>query len=437
MLGLWSGVGLVIANMIGAGVFLSAGFMAQDLGPGQIMMAWVVGAVIALAGAYTYAAVSQIVPRSGGEYRFLSDLLHPALGYFAGWASLLLGFSAPIAIDALAAGAFLKTIATGVDTLGVATALIVLLTVFHALGLRWSKWTQNVLIAIKLVLVVGFVVVGLTLGSREFPTWTPPTGTSGFPLAAFMTSLFFIAFAFSGWNAATYVAEEFRQPRRDVPRAMLIGCSVVAVLYLLVNWILVANISPEEARVVFDYETTRVTLGHVVVRSILGPAGASVMSAVAFVAFVSAMSAMIMAGPRVYAAMADDGLLPRVLRTRAGRPPVGSVILQGAVALLIAWTHTLRSVLSNIGAILTLFVALTCLSLFVVVYRRQARPPALALVAAGMYVVVSAWMLYFGFRESSQLLLWVLGSALVAMVAYSATVRRMASNTFRTTRSHR
>jgi APA family basic amino acid/polyamine antiporter len=423
VLGLWSGIGLVIANMIGAGVFLSAGFMAQDLRPGQIMLAWVVGAVIALAGARAYAEIVRIVPRSGGEYRFLSDLLHPALGYFAGWASLLLGFSAPIAIDGLAAGAFLATIVPGVSVVAVATILIVALTAAHAAGLEWSKWTQNTLIAFKLLLVVGFVVVGLTLGSTEPPTWEPTNQTTGFPLSAFMTGLFFIAFAFSGWNAAVYVASEFRAPRRDVPRAMLIGCATVAILYLLVNWVLVANVTPEQAKAVFEYESSRVTLGHIVIRTLLGPGGASAMSAIAFVAFVSAMSAMILAGPRVYAAMADDGLLPRILGTRRGRPPVGSVLLQGAVALLIVWTHTLRSVLQNIGAVLTLFAALTCLSLFVVFFRRRARPSRIALAAAAVYLLSSMWMLYFGFRQSSQLIWWVAGSAVIAFGAYYATSR--------------
>ena len=109
-LGLFSGMGMVIANMIGAGVFLSTGFMAQDLNPKQILLAWAIGAFLALSGARAYAEIAQIVPKSGGEYRYLSTLVHPALGYLAGWASLLLGFSAPIAIDAFAAGAFANTL---------------------------------------------------------------------------------------------------------------------------------------------------------------------------------------------------------------------------------------------------------------------------------------------------------------------------------------
>lgn len=425
ILGLGSGIGIVAANMIGAGVFLSAGFMAQDLGPGTILLAWVVGAVIALAGSRAYATVARIVPRSGGEYRYLSDLLHPSLGYVAGWGSLLLGFSAPVAVDAVAAGAFTGTLVRGVDERLVGVGLIVVLTALHAAGLHMSKWTQNLLVAVKALLLVGFVAVGLSLGRSEWPTWAPPHASAGFPLGPFMTSLFFIAFAFSGWNAAAYAAEEFETPERDVPRAMLIGCALVAVLYLLVNWVFVANLTPERAAVVFDYETSRITLGHLVMRDIVGDAGAKVMSVFVIVAFVSSMSAMTFVGPRVYAAMAADGFLPRVLMAKTGRPPAWSVGLQGGIALAIVYAHELSQVMQNLGAILTLFAALTAASLFRVRVARPDLPaPSVAsLLAAALYAGSAAWMLYFGLQGKTHLLKWIALVVGVALAAYAVTRR--------------
>ncbi len=423
ILGLWSGVGIVVANMIGAGVFLSAGFMAQDMGPGTILLAWVVGAVVALAGTQAYAGVARLVPRSGGEYRYLSDLWHPSLGYLAGWASLLLGFSAPVAVDAVAAGAFLGTLVPGVDARLTGTVLVVALTALHAAGLRLSKWTQNALIAVKAVLLLGFVACGLLLGHNQWPSWTPPHASAGFPFGAFMASLFFIAFAFSGWNAAVYAAEEFRDPERDVPRAMLVGCSVVAVVYLLVNWVFVANLTPERAAAVFTYETSRVTLGHLVMQDVVGPTGARVMSVFVIVAFVSSMSAMTFAGPRVYAAMAADGFLPRALVAQADRPPAWSVVLQGALALVILFVHELAQVMQNVGAILTLFAALTTLALVRVRFVRPAVPPpaSLSLAAAALYTASAAWMLYFGFQGKTHLLWWLGAIAGVALAAYAFT----------------
>ena len=430
-LGLYSGVGMVIANMIGAGVFLSTGYMAQDLTPGQILVAWVIGALLALCGARAYAGIARIVPHSGGEYRFLSTLVHPGLGYLAGWASLLLGFSAPIAIDAVAAGAFAHTLGDWVNPTLFAVVLILLMTAVHAVGLRFSVTAQNTLVALKIVLVVGFIIVGLWGGNNSWPTWRPTNPSEGFPLGAFMQNLFYIAFAFSGWNAAVYAASEFRNPRRDVPRALLLGCSIVGVLYLFVNWVFVANLTPEQCRVVNDYETARITLGHLIMRDVVGDLGAACMSVLAIIAFISAVSAMTFLGPRVYAAMARDGFLPAALKGKEGRPPVGAVMLQGAIALFLVLAYQLGEVLSNVGAILTLFSALTVFSLFWVRFRRKEfpRPQTAALVAALIYLAFSGVMLYFGFRSSPTLNLWVGSSILAALVGYFLTRSRRAAQT--------
>src|SRR5438552_3572642 len=155
-LGLFSGIGLVVANMIGAGVFLSTGFMAQELGPGPVLLSWVTGAVLALAGTLAYAEVARIVPRSGGEYRYLSELLHPVFGYLAGWTSLLVGFSAPIAISAFAAGSYLAILFPAVSAFAAAVVIIGAVTAAHLGAGALSRATQNGLVAIKAALLVGF-----------------------------------------------------------------------------------------------------------------------------------------------------------------------------------------------------------------------------------------------------------------------------------------
>jgi APA family basic amino acid/polyamine antiporter len=413
-LGLWSGIGLVAANMIGAGVFLSAGYMAQTMSAGWILIDWVFGMMLALAGARAYAEVARLVPRSGGEYRYLSELVHPSLGYLAGWASLLIGFAAPIAINAVGAAEYLGTILELPPPRVVATLFILGLTAFHGVHLVASRWTQNALIAIKVALLIGFVVVGVALGQNDWPDWIPPTGSTDFHAGDFFGNMFWIAFAFSGWNAAIYAAGEFKNPSRDVPRAMLIGCAAVGVLYLLVNWVFVANLTPADASVVF--EDRPVTLGHAVTEKLIGPNAADVMSVFVALAFLSAMSAMTLVGPRVYAAMAEDGFLPRALAARAGKPPLGSILFQSAVALAIVWTHSLRNALDSVGALLILFSALTCLSLFALLRHKELpRPRPIALVSAGAYVALSAWILFYGVKHRiSYTLLIAAGAVLVA-----------------------
>ncbi len=425
-------MGLVIANMVGAGVFLSTGFMAQSMPPGRILLAWLVGAVLAMAGARAYAEVARLVPRGGGEYRYLSTLLHPALGYLAGWGSLLLGFSAPIAVDALAAGAFAHAVLPWAEPRFVAAGLVVVLSLIHAVGLHVSSRVQNGLVALKVVLLAGFVAVGLFAGSWSWPTWVPQTPPNYDAVGDFAQSLFFIAFAYSGWNAAIYAADEFEHPGRDVPRAMLLGCLGVAALYLVVNFIFVANLTPEQGTVVFKYDDftglkgqfDQVTLGQAVMAHLLGPGAAKAMSAVMLLLFTSAMSAMIMVGPRVYAAMAGDGVLPRFLVAKDGQPPVGAIALQAAIALVVLLTHEVRTVLGNVGAILVFFAALTAAGLFAAYARARTaeeRPSLVGLLSAGVYVLSGAVMLYFGFKGTPSMLLWLAGVSVLALIAWALT----------------
>jgi basic amino acid/polyamine antiporter, APA family len=432
-LGLLSGVGLVMADMVGTGVLTTAGFMASELSPSAILLDWLVGGLVALAGALAYAALARQVPRSGGEYRYLSSLIHPSAGYVAGWTSLLVGFSVPVALAALAAGAFSETLVPGWDGRFTAVLVIALVTIAHAFDWRASKWTQNVLAAIKAVLLLGFIVIGLKNGSHELPAWQPAsTGARGFPVGAFFGSLVFITFCYSGWNAATYASEDFEHPRRHVPRAMLIGCSAVTVLYLLVNWVFVTNLSRADMTSWIKGDTDRITLAHLVVREILGVGAARLVSVLVILALTSAISAMTLIGPRVYAAMARDRFLPAWLAARGDRPPLGSVLLQSALATSLVFLSGFRELLNNVGSVLAVVSGVTVLSLF----RRRRwrtgeRPATSALVGAVVYAAMAGWMVYFALRASHTvafaglvvptLVLWMLAIVTMGVLGFFGT----------------
>jgi APA family basic amino acid/polyamine antiporter len=440
-LGLKSGIGLVVANMVGAGVFISAGFMTDSQGPGTILLAWGVGAVLALCGVVAYSEVARLLPRSGGEYQYLSRLLHPFLGYLAGWTSLLIGFSAPIAVDAYSAGSFVAKLLPWVEPRLFGLMLVVMLTAAHAAGLRTSARVQNVLFVLKVAVLVGFVAVGAMFGKWSFPTWTPSEASSGFPVEAFAGSLFWIAFAFSGWNAAVYAAEEFKDPARHVPRAMLYGCGAVALLYLVLNYVFVANLLPSEDLSGWGGKVAnQITLGHVVMERLAGPAAARVFSGVIVILFLSAMSAMMLVGPRVYAAMAADGVLPAALRAKEGKAPVLSVVLQGVLAAAIIFLgKDVRDVLGAIGALLVIFAALTMAGLFRAALDktgRLGRPSKASLLGATVYCLSVPWMVYFGFFKANawderpfmrpyMLLLWAGLLLIVSSLAYALTRQRV------------
>lgn len=424
-LGLGSGIGLCIASMIGSGIFLSSGFMAQEMSPAAILAAWAIGAGLAMLGVATYAELARQIPRSGGEYRYIRELLSPALAYVAGWVTLIIGFAQPTAINALAAATFLGTIVPLNHAKLFAAACIIVLALGHAVGQNTSKWLQNTLVLAKILLLLGFVALGLIAGNHNWPTWKPPSG--GTSLSAFVGSLFYVSYAFSGWNMTTYVSERFANPSRDVGRSMFIGCLLVACFYMLINWIFVANLNPSEAAVVMQSE--QATLGHVVTQDLVGAAGARFMSILAVMTFLSAMSAMLMIGPHIAATMAKDKALPNLFIPKEGKTPTVALAFQTVVALLVLSLQSLKGALSSVGATLILFSALAALSLLVAFFRKRLPAPIKKrnLVASGLYVLFSGWLLYVGFREQIHLLPWLGSFFGLALLSYYFTARQAPS----------
>ncbi len=395
-LGMWSGVGLVIANMVGVGVLLSAGFMAQELGPGGILLSWIVGATIALSGALAYGQLAILSGRSGGEYRYLHDYMHPYLGYLAGWASLLIGFSAPIAIAAFAAGAFLNKLGWPLTPQATGTLVIAAMTLAHGIHLSWSRSLQNVLVAVKFTFVLSFIAVGLLLGSKVWPAWTAPLAGPGPPVRAFLEN--------------------------DVARALTLGCLIVGCAYLLINWVFVANLTPDQAIAVADHEATQITLAHLVMTNIAGESGAAIVSSVIVVVLLSAISAMTLVGPRVYASMADDGLLPALLRHRGGKPPSGALLVQGGVALFLLHTQTVLDVVMSASAVLMVFSMLTVLTLFNL--GRRGRPVrAQSIFAAVIYVLAVIAILSAGITSTKAIVLVLAAIVTAGTVGYAMALR--------------
>ena len=424
-LGLWSGVGLVVGNVVGVGVLTNTGFMAVHLGPRAILLSWLVGGVMAIAGAACYAELARAIPRSGGEYRYLSNLLHPFLGTLAGWTSLLVGFSAPVALAAATAGPFFATLFPFVPPLVTGAVLIILATASQAFDAGWSKGTQDALALVKGLLIAGFIVVGVALGSHAVPTWRAPEAPATLPVQPFAVSLVYVAFAYSGWNAVAYAAEEFRDPRRTVPRAMLWGTALVTLVYLAVNAIFVANLSGARLAGWVGQDTARITLAHLLMEQLAGWGAARATSLCVVLWLASSVIAMTMAGPRVAAAMAAEGFLPRALAGRQGRPPLWSVVLQSGLALGLLATNTFEALLRSVGAILTLVSALTVALLLRLRWggTRFPRPSLVLVGAAIVYLTGSAWMLWYTLTDDPRALLWLAVVAVAAAIAYLGTAR--------------
>lgn len=373
-LGLWTLVALVIGNMIGAGVFTTSGFALADLGsPSLVLAAWLVGGVIAFCGAVSYGGLSRIVPGSAGEYLYLSRLAHPGVGFVAGWVSLLAGFTAAIAYAALTFAAYA---APGhQDDAGarlVATLVIAVAVLLHALRVRQGAIVQNVAVAVKVLLLLafcGFALVGPGADHWAGYAALRNAGSRGFELAPFALSLMWISFSYSGFNAAVYVAGEVPDAPRVVPRALIVGTSLTVLVYLGLNAIFV--LAPA-----FDAAAGEQDIAAIAARALGGESLADAMRLLIALALFTSVSAMVMAGPRVYARMADDGLLPGALGFR-GETPTAAVLLQGALAIAVVWLTGLRELLSYLGFTLGLSAAATVASLFLAVRRQPGIRPLL------------------------------------------------------------
>lgn len=350
-LGLCSATALVIANMVGTGVFTTSGFLLADLrSPWLVLAAWAVGGVIAFLGALCYGALARRLPESGGEYLFLSRTLHPVAGYLAGWVSLLVGFSAPLAAAAFAFGEYAKPWLPAWPVQLSGTLLLIVFSMLHAAHVRRGAWVQNVAVLLKVALIALFA--GFACPRLPAPADTAAEAVS---LSVFGFSLVWISFSYSGWNAAVYLGGEVRDPERNLPRALLLGAGIVTLLYLALNAVFVFAAPAKQL-------AGKLEIGRIAAEHLGGPVLANAVTALVALTLVSTVSSMVMAGPRVYARMAADGYLPRWLRAEHG-PPRTAVFFQGAIALGLLWTATYESLLTYIGFTLGLSTAATVLGL--------------------------------------------------------------------------
>lgn len=360
-LGLTSATALVVANMIGAGVFTTSGFLLADLGsPLYVLLAWAVGGVQAALGAVCYGALARRIPESGGEYRFLSRALHPAAGYVAGWLSLLVGFSAPLAAAAFAFGTYARPWLGGLSPAAAGSILIAAFAAVHACEVRRGAQVQNGAVLLKVALIAAFAAFSLAAG--EAP---PAELPHPFPVAAFGVSLVWISFSYSGWNAAVYIAGEIRDPERTVPRSLILGTALVTVLYLALNAAFVLAAPAAEL-------AGRLEVGRIAARAVGGAVLEEAVAGLIALVLVSSVSSLVMAGPRVYAQMAADGYLPRRLAVVSG-PPRAAIAVQAGLALFFLWSATFEALLTWIGFTLSLSTAAAVTALIVLKSREGAK----------------------------------------------------------------
>jgi APA family basic amino acid/polyamine antiporter len=358
-LGLWSATALVVASMIGVGVFTTSGFSLMDLSTRpRVLSAWAVGGVIALCGAIGYGRLARHITESGGEYLFLARIIHPAAGFVAGWVSLIAGFTGAIAVAATGLEAYAVPDSVRPNWLpegAVAIAAVAASGVLHAMHVGRAAGTQNAIVGIKLLLILSFVMVALVdLVGGGWPGLNSPRADvqpAAFSVPAFAMSLVWISLSYSGFNAAIYVAGEVRAAERNVPRAMIGATLGVTVIYLVLNAIFLYAAPADAIR-------GEKEIAAIAAQSIGGTLLGTVVRVIVVLGLFTSVSAMIQSGPRVYAKMAADGLFPRVFDFRHG-PPRTAILLQTLLAMAMVFVSSLETLLSYLGFTLSLSAAAT------------------------------------------------------------------------------
>jgi basic amino acid/polyamine antiporter, APA family len=385
-LGLFPATNIVVANMVGAGIFTTSGLLMAGLHDPLIMMIlWTVGGLIAICGALSYGELGAAMPEAGGEYLFLSKLYSPLFGFLSGWVSFMVGFSAPIAASALGFSQYFcrafNVLPASLDKAGIlnpamtgkllAVSIILIFTFIHYRGIKYGARIQNVLTILKIALIMTLLIAGFSSGKGEMSNLSKggniAPGISGWKTIGL--SLMWIMFAYSGWNASTYLGSEIKNPSKILPRSLLYGTVIVIVLYLGINLLYVYGIDPEAMKGV-------ISVGGLAMGNLFGKSADILFSLLIAFALFSSLSAFIIIGPRVYYSMAKDGLFFKSAGTihKKYLVPSNSILLQCMIAVVMVLSGTFEQVLTYMGFALGIFPILT---VFSVVKLRKENPDAI------------------------------------------------------------
>ncbi len=409
---------LVVASMVGTGVFTTTGFLLGDIGSKPAaLVAWVVGGVLALCGALAYAELGAALPRNGGEYQLLSRIYHPAVGFLAGLTSLIVGFAAPIAACAIAFGKYLHAALPAVPEKPVAVALVLALTLLHSLRTATGARAQDYLTYAKLGLIGAFLLAGLTGDLSHFGEPARAPLVEVVTSSAFAIGLFWISFSYTGWNAAAYMAGELRDPARSLPRATVLGTLTVTALYVALNAVFMASAPTEQL-------AGKLEVGQVSATALLGPSAGRAFALLIALGLVATTGAYTLTGPRVAEAMGRDFPKLAWLSVRAPeRGPVRALVAQAALALLLILTASYDVLLTAVGFVLSSWAGLTVVGVIVLRIKEPALPRPYRVLGYPftplLFAALTAWMILRPVFDRPIILLWGGLALAIGLILYA------------------
>jgi len=436
-IGLFSATILVIANMVGTGIFTTSGFIMEELGnPQAMLLCWLVGGVFALCGALCYGELGAMFPRAGGEYVFLRESFGKGMGFLSGWISLIVGFSAPIAAAAIAFATYFFRILPasfsakltapfleiGILAISPITMLaitvIIMFSLIHYHSVFLGARVQNCLTIFKVGLIIVFVTSGFCLGHGSIENFSKGLEISLIFQDKFAISLIFITFAYSGWNAAAYLGGEIKNPVRNIPLALFTGTALVVCFYLLLNIVYIYALSPAEMSGVLEVGTKSAV-------SLFGDNISRYFSGAIALGILSVLSAMIMTGPRVYYAMSKDGVFFELFGKINGlrQTPVYAIFLQAVIAIIMVITASFDKLLLYIGFTLSLCAMLTVVGMMLLRIKKPDLKRSYKTfgypVTPLLFILGNLWIIYFCIKSRPITSLFGLGTIGLGVLFYT------------------
>jgi len=402
---LFSLTNIVIGDMIGAGIFATSGLLLAQLhSPILLLLLWVVGGAIALSGALSYGELGARYPKAGGDYAFLTRLFSPLLGFLSGWVSFFVGFSAPIAASSLAFSEYLVRtlpeeflpheldLAKKVIAIGV----VLVFTLIHYFGLRSGSKVQNLLTVMKITLIMIFLITGFVFGEGSFGHFQSQNGDlfAETNLKTIGLALMWIMFAYSGWNASTYVGSEVHNPVKNIPRSLIVGTFSVTAIYLLLNILYVYAVPPGEMEGV-------ISIGGLTANKLFNRSLDQLFSLFIALILLSAISVLIMIGPRVYFAMAQSGHFFGIARRiNRSKVPGISILMQSGLAIIYILSGTFDQIITFLSFSLGIFPILAVMGVFKLRINQQSelKLPGYPLLPA-FFILSSVGILVLAFLE--------------------------------------
>ena len=426
--GFYTACGIVIANIIGTGVFTSLGFQVADIQSGfALLMLWIVGGIAALCGALCYGELSAALPRSGGEYHFLSEIYHPAVGFMAGFISATVGFAAPIALAAMAFGKYFHGVFNFGSPVLLSFVLVWIVAVFHFGNLRLGGSFQNVWTIVKLILIAALIGFGMFAGEKQPLTFLPhSTDTMSIFSGAFAVSLVYVMYSYSGWNASSYIIGEVKDPERNVPRSLLAGTVIVIAAYVLLNAVFLAT-TPESEM------SGQLEVGLIAGKHIFGEDGGRIVGGVICLGLISAISSMTWIGPRVTMSMGEDHWLLRFLgRKNSAGVPANAVLVQLLIVNLLLLTRSFELVIVYIQFALLLCSLLAVVGVIVLRITRPAiaRPYRVWFypIPPVIFAAITIWMMIYLLRSKTTESIAGLVTAIAGLLLYFCARKRVSAD---------